>query len=417
MAHDDASLAEILAHHRAAGFVGREDQLRALDSLLDTETTLRVLLVTGVSGVGKTTLLHGFQRVAQDRALSCTLVDTRDLPASSAQLHQALHERVPTGHPSLLLIDTFERIETEERWLREHLLPELPEGVRVVIAGRWTPATPWTTDPGWAALSRIEALADFGSEETIDYARRQGLNRATGERIHAFTRGHPLAVALATTLILEDPDHPLTLETSPGLVQALVNEQLESAPSEAARRTLYATGIARNLTEELLAAILGHDDTRALFTWLREQSFMRTGPEGLQPHELVGDALREHLKWREPGLHRDMIRRATRFLIRRVQEQPSESAFHDYVFTMRELGPLREMMVIEQDTGLYTDAPRPEEQEELADLVEYHQGPRARSWFAFWAARQPDGIEVLRDPDERITGFNFLLDVSAPDAD
>jgi hypothetical protein len=47
------------------------------------------------------------------------------------------------------------------------------------------------------------------------------------------------------------------------------------------RRALEVSALARVTTESLLRDALGGEDAHGLFGWLRELSFVETGPEGL----------------------------------------------------------------------------------------------------------------------------------------
>jgi hypothetical protein len=416
MGEDTVTWGDALDHHRSAGFVGRREQFEQLERLVQEGSGVRVLLITGVGGIGKTTLLQAFRRWAIDRGIPVSLVDARDLPSEAGQLRGALDERLPDPREGgLLMLDTFEHIAAQERWLREHYLPQLPAGARVVVAGRWTPATAWSVDPGWAALTHVERLADFTLQETAECLSRHGLDSGWAERIQAFTRGHPLAVALAAQVLRRDPDRRLEMEETPEIVRALVSHQIDDAPGETEQHALYSAGLARNLTEDLLEGMLRLEDARQTFVWLRQQSFMREGPRGLQPHELVGEALRVELKWRDPQLHRDLIRRAMAHLLARLRQDTSEHAFMDLLYPLREFPPMRVLATLEQDTGLYSDLAGGADLPELSELVEHYEGATSRAWFEFWAARQPEGIVVVRDAHQRVAGFNFCLDVTAPD--
>ena len=44
-------------------------------------------------------------------------------------------------------------------------------------------------------------------------------------------------------------------------------------------------------TEALLRDALEREDAHELFSWLRELSFMESGPDGVLPHDLARDAL------------------------------------------------------------------------------------------------------------------------------
>jgi hypothetical protein len=414
----EATLGAKLARLRAAGFVGREVELLAFRDLLADSPDFRVLLIHGTSGVGKTLLLQAFRREAEQRGVPCASIDARDLPTEPEALARSLDVQRTVAAPNgVLLIDTFEALAGQERWLREAYLPTLPAGMRVVIAGRWEPTAAWQSDPGWSALTRAHRLLDFEPDEVRAFLDCQGLDPGLAERVHGFTRGHPLAVGMVAALLREDPDRELDLESTPELVQALVGRTLDEAPDERSRQALYAAGISRRLSEPMLAALLGIRDAHAAFEWLAGLSFMRSGRGGLWPHELVGDALRIELERREPRLHRALIRRAADYLGARFADDGSEAAIQDYLFTVRELPAMRAVFVVEQDTGLHLDRARDEELPELAAVIAHHEGRASGEWFRFWAARQPGGLRVLRDAGERIAGLVFYIDVSASRGD
>ena len=56
------------------------------------------------------------------------------------------------------MIDTFERIAHLDGWLRETLLPELPDTTRVVIAARVPPDPAWTSDALWREGARVISM-------------------------------------------------------------------------------------------------------------------------------------------------------------------------------------------------------------------------------------------------------------------
>ena len=61
----------------------------------------------------------------------------------------------------LLLIDTYEALAPLDPWLREVLLPRLPQGALVVIAGRTAPPAAWRADPAWSEPGRYLPLRNL----------------------------------------------------------------------------------------------------------------------------------------------------------------------------------------------------------------------------------------------------------------
>ena len=136
------------------------------------------LHVTGAGGVGKTTLLEEFARVAHEAGRAVVRIDGRNIDASPLGFIVALShalgadrcelaavlERWPAG--GVLFVDTYEVLTSLDDWLRDTLLPQLPARSLVVIAGRNDPATTWRTDVHWAALTRIHPLGNLDPGES-----------------------------------------------------------------------------------------------------------------------------------------------------------------------------------------------------------------------------------------------------------
>jgi DNA-binding winged helix-turn-helix (wHTH) protein len=135
-----------LALARRSRFVGRAAEIEFFRSaLLAGNQPFVVLHLNGEGGVGKTTLVGEFARVADELGRRVVRIDARNIEASPtgvlAALSQALGvERVdlpaviecwPTG--AVLFIDTYELLARLDDWLRQTLLPQLPAQSLVVI--------------------------------------------------------------------------------------------------------------------------------------------------------------------------------------------------------------------------------------------------------------------------------------------
>ena len=232
-----ATLSDQLARERSASFVGRESELAAFSELLEPEPDFRFLFVLGERGVGKTALLQAMQRLAEGRDIQCHYLDARDLPGTPEGLEEVFDQNLPVSG-RVLLLDTFEWMAAHERWLRETYLPRLPPDLRVVIAGCWRPESAWFTDAGWMAMTRTAWLGDFSRAETAEYLRRHSVQPAAANEVHHFTGGHPLALALAVSLLRQDPDRTLEFESMPEVVRGLVGLYLERVAGERQRHAL-----------------------------------------------------------------------------------------------------------------------------------------------------------------------------------
>ncbi len=153
-------LADRLAAARRGRFVGREAELELVRSaLLAAEPPFVVLHLYGPGGVGKSTLLREYARIAAEAARPVIRLDGRNLepspPGFLLALRQALgfkeNDSTLDGlnwpAEGMLLIDTYESLVSLDAWLRDTFLPQLPGHSLVVTAGRNPP------DPGLAQLA------------------------------------------------------------------------------------------------------------------------------------------------------------------------------------------------------------------------------------------------------------------------
>src|SRR5688500_5230434 len=160
------SLAEHLKQARHARFVGRQDELNLFSSAVRADRLpYFVIHIFGPGGVGKTTLLQEFIRICESEKAHTTYLDARHVESAPEPFLHALRlalnippEAPIPNHLSnqgkrwVILLDTYETLSPLEDWLRTSFLPELPETVLTVLAGRNPPAPAWRADPGWHSL-------------------------------------------------------------------------------------------------------------------------------------------------------------------------------------------------------------------------------------------------------------------------
>ena len=191
------TLAARLDHVDKGRFVGRETELATLERCLDQESQVSVVLVYGPGGIGKSTLLRQFARSAEQRGWTRFVVEGRELTPTSDALESLLAMARACPRP-LILIDTYERMSALGWYLRNELLPHLPDSAVVVIAGRNPPDEAWF-DGGWEGLateleldrlSAADALALVHAHGVSDDAHRR--DRRLGRRLAAGARpGRP----------------------------------------------------------------------------------------------------------------------------------------------------------------------------------------------------------------------------------
>ena len=143
-------LADRLAAARRRRFIGRTAELTLFESAIAAEELpFFVLYVYGPGGLGKTSLLSQFARLAGQGQVLAYALDARNIEPTPEAFNAGLCLAMgiaPTSSPTdalaarpgrhVILVDTYELLAPLDSWLRDVFLPQLPERVLVVLASR-----------------------------------------------------------------------------------------------------------------------------------------------------------------------------------------------------------------------------------------------------------------------------------------
>lgn len=408
-----------LVRDRARLFVGRERERRLFRQLLRSDSDLRVLFVHGPGGVGKTTLLYELEREALERGAAVLRVNAGSLPPGPAAARQAFAPIVhsPEGI-RLLLVDGFDALAPLESWVREEFLPRLPHDCRTVFCSRAAPSAEWRADPGWASMLATVELEPFSQAESALYLRRRGVDATRRSQVLAFTRGYPLALGLAADVLARHPRAMLPPEAEAEILRQLMTRLLGGIEEPDRLQALRAAAIVRELSEPLLAHMLGRDRVGPLFNWLQGLSFVHAAPRGLMLHDLLRDAITDDLRRRHRDLYERMIARAYLFLVQRMAAgslAEREQCALDVFFVQRDTPLVRTIYRFEHERLCYCDAAGPDDWPAVRDMVLRHEGEESLRHLEYWHRRQPEGLVAVRDASRALTGFLFMLDLNRID--
>lgn len=419
-------LADRLSAARRRQVVGRATERALFESTLGSaELPFLMLWVFGPGGIGKTTLLREYVDICEQMGLSATYLDARDIEPSADSFLNALRASMglaasesPTQFMAanakrfVLLVDTYEVLSGLDNWLRESFLPQLPERVFVVLAGREPPSPAWRADPGWQALLQVIPLRNLSPEESRAYLAQRNVPAEEHQAVLNFTHGHPLALSLVADVFAQRPNIHFKPETAPNVIKTLLEQFVQKVPGPAHRAALEACALVHLTSQPLLAEMLGVADARELFDWLRGLSFIESGPLGLFPHDLAREALTADLRWRYPDWYGELHRRARSYYTRRLQQSPSheqQRILLEYIFLHRDNIVVRQFFEWQESGNRLPDVACDTDQAALLEMVALNEGPDSARLAEHWLARQPEGMLVFRDAEMRPAGFMALV--------
>jgi hypothetical protein len=214
------TIKDSLERSHADRFRGRERELARLATLFEPRGPI-VVLLHGVGGIGKTSLVRAFERESAARGRRVRLLDCRGVEpvppgllgaigtSLGVELRNVSEAAAVIGalaEPMVLALDNYEALRLLDGWLRTELLPALPISARFIIMGRSLATAPWIAAPGWADHVLSLRLGPLEEADVAAFLASRGFTEAARERIARFSRGNPLALQLCTASLAEKPD-------------------------------------------------------------------------------------------------------------------------------------------------------------------------------------------------------------------
>jgi hypothetical protein len=312
------TLGQKLAARDRQRFVGRATELAFFDSLLVDDPPANVVLVHGPGGIGKSTLLREVARRGRERGRSPRIVDARDLAPVPGQIEQALHG-VDADTLPLVMFDTYERMTAAGAYLRERLLPSLPDRSLVILAGRSAPEAEWFQG-GWEGVTVEYELQPLARQDALTLLEERGIEdeELQGELL-GWSGRSPLALTLAADAVQAGGSwNPQRIEDRPELVRALIRHLARTELDGGNLDVIAVAALARATTRGLLDEVLPDVDAAPAEEWLQSRSFAEQTNVGVTLHDIVRKAVRADLRLRDPERERELRRRIADHLYARA---------------------------------------------------------------------------------------------------
>lgn len=411
-----ATLGQRLERRDAQRFVGRQDEIRRLSLLLeDVDASASVVLVHGPSGIGKSTLLRETSRRAAAIGRPVFAVEGRDVAPVPGELDLALRGVHDAERP-VVLLDTYERLAATGTHLRKRVLPSLPDGTLVVIAGRRTPEPAWFEN-GWEAITTSLELGPLPQEDALALVERAGIADAAAARsLVGWANGSPLALVVGLDAAGGTADRPHliqpTLDGRPDLAGTLVQRIAGNELAGSDHDVLAVAAIARVCTHDLLAAALPGVDARRALRWLRERSFAERLGGGIALHELLRRAVGAELRAGAPERERE--------LRRRIADHVHSRAGTEGLAVIPDLAELMQAEALRWGFGAEGSVTHRLDQPVASDVDAVVAAMAARmgndDWDAYVRAfleEAPEHVVIARDATDRLAGFCISATPSA----
>jgi class 3 adenylate cyclase len=322
-------ISDRLSEAARTSFVGREREVAVLRGAIEAaEPPFVVAFVHGPGGIGKSRLLQATLGAVGPQVhafvMDCRVIEPTP-KGFLAALGNALRMQEPepdiglvvsrlagAAPRTVLALDTYETFGLMDTWLRQVFVPDLPESVLTIFAGREVPNPAWLTTPGWEGLFREIELRELGEAEARQMLQLRGVTEAQAGRVNRFARGLPLALELAAAALRTQPELDITGGPPPNVVQQLTQAFLTGLPPQIVEATEAAATV-RRLTEPMLRALLEVSPVKDVFDTLQDLPFVDATAEGLTLHDVVRDTIASDLARRDPERYRTYRRRAWRF--------------------------------------------------------------------------------------------------------
>ena len=394
---------------------------------------LLVVFVTGPGGIGKSRLLQAALGALQ--GADAVLLDCRQIEPTPAGFISSVAEALGCSesrpeiahvadriasrhHRTVLALDTYERFSLLDTWLRQVFLPEMPESVFTVIAGRDSPGAAWLAAPGWSGLVHELRLGPLSQSESIELLRRRGVTELDAARINAFARG-PSARARAGRL-----GTPLGTRARDRARAAAGGDPTAcSTPSSPASRPAPLRRWKPSRRRDGLPSLCcgrcwRASSVRHEFDALRRLPFVEETAEGLVVHDIVREAVAADLRERDPEMHAGYRRRSWSYFEARARTPMRERLWAvtaDLIYLIE--NPVLRAACFPPGAGDHAVEPAiAADARAVREIVEANEQSGTADLLCRWWALQPDSFYVARGSDGSVGAILHLSEIGDIDS-
>ena len=422
-----ATISDRLSRNARTRLIGREDELGALQQVL-AEGALVVVYLHGLPGIGKSALAAAFAKEVRNSggtvlAIECGAVEPTErgllselgrMLGCKEQLNAIATELEARPPPVVVLFDSYEVFRLLDTWIRQVLLPALPDRVMVLLASYLPPSTAWTEAPAWQELFQPMALGPLSDRAATELLTKLDVPAQDVAPIARFAAGHPLALTLAARAARLPASERASAEPAEAAVPLLARRYLAGIADATTQNVLRTACVARRISSGLLRVLAPDEAPDVLYAKLAALPFVMATRDGLAVHEAVREALAAELQAADPELHRHSRQLAWRYLSQEARIAPSRELWRctaDLIHLVRN-PVVREAFFPHDATRFALEPARPDDLEPILDITASHDGHAAASCLERWWHAIPNTFFVVRALDQPLAGFYCMLDAA-----
>jgi DNA-binding CsgD family transcriptional regulator len=416
-AYPRGSVSDRVAAAEAAELVGRAAERARLTELLAPDGPLAVF-VHGPGGIGKTTLVNG---TLASLGLEWLRLDGRRMeptvPGALTALGVALGgaappsvsaaaQRIAAAGVEVVVIDSFERLNLLDGWIRNEFICALPATVTTLLVSRRGPNVAWRTAPGWRTLLGELMVGPMGDGDVDLLLAAHGIGGEDAVRIRTFARGHPLAVVVAGEALDGRPGLPLGSGAPAEVVEDLFAVMLDDlGPRE--RAVAEAAAVLRRVTLPLLTAVLDEPDGEQAWQTLRGLPFTVTSAAGVEFSGVAAPVLLEALELRDPARVRTLRARAAQAILDSLTHGPRWDSTADLLHLVQN-PVIRNAYAPPGMLDHAAEQARGEDHGEIVAIAQQFAGEETAGLAAQWWQVRRDSFTVVRAAGGGVAAFSVV---------
>ncbi len=399
----------------------RASELSFLEQVFNKEGP-DVIGLYGIPGVGKSTLINQFVKRHMEQCLTINCQQIEPTPKAfiqklsqlipcDANLPAICHELAPN---TILVLDQFESFNLIETWLRREFLSSVCGHLKIIFSGRMHPDKQWVINPPDNSEFRCIKLNSLSFSSAVSYLQTLGHTKVVAMGINQFAHGHPLALQLASSAVLEQSERKLSEIPPNDVVETLVEYFVEGITDPLLRQALEATSIVRRINKSLLAAMLNIDDNEAskLYNALSKIEFIEHREDGLSLHDILKNVMSANIKSHNPTRYCKYRHRAC-CLLNKEMKSASPSQLWRYtadIIYLVENSVIRSAFFPPFDQKQYSVVPADKnDKEAVFNIIETHEPSRLVKTYQHWWDKQINTFHCVKNAGNQVVGFYCLI--------